>query len=103
MTNSEGNPHYEYVVCVDNDGYEASLEKHKIYRALRDQSAAQDEDLRVVDESGEDYRYPSARFVPIAVPEEVERSLSAAVSGKAVAKETDSLHPIRITLNGAKS
>ena len=77
MTNSEVNLHYEYVVCVDNDGYEASLEKHKIYRALRDQAAAQDQDLRVVDESGEDYLYPSARFVSIAVPEEVERSLAA--------------------------
>jgi len=76
MTNSEGTAQ-SYVVCVDNSGYEASLEKHKIYRALPDQAAAIDEDLRVVDESGEDYLYPSVRFVPIAVPAEVERSLTA--------------------------
>jgi len=76
MTDSDGTGH-SYVVCVDNDGYEVSLEKHKIYRALPDQAASLDEDLRIVDESGEDYLYPSARFVPIAVPAEVERSLAA--------------------------
>ena len=76
MTTPEG-PAHSYVVCVDNRGYEASLEKHKIYRALSDQVAAADEDLRIVDESGEDYLYPSTRFVPIAVPDEVERSLAA--------------------------
>ncbi len=53
------------------------MEKHKIYRALSDKTAALDEDLRIIDESGEDYLYPSARFVPIAVPAEVERSLTA--------------------------
>lgn len=74
MTHSETD--HSYVVCVDNHGYEASLEMHKIYRILPDQAAAGDHDLRVVDESGEDYLYPSARFVPIAVPAEVERSLA---------------------------
>ena len=68
---------HSYVVCVDNSGYEASLEKHKIYRALPDPAAAVDDDLRIVDESGEDYLYPSTRFVPIAVPAEVEQSLAA--------------------------
>ena len=76
MTDSERTVH-SFVVCVDNHGYEVSLEKHKIYRALPDQAAALDEDLRIVDESGEDYLYPSARFVSIAVPAEVERSLAA--------------------------
>ena len=66
-----------YVVCIDDSGYEASLEKHKIYRALPDSTAEVDDDLRIVDESGEDYLYPSARFVPIAVPVEVEQSLAA--------------------------
>ena len=76
MTHSEATDH-SYVVCVDNHGYEASLEKHKIYRVLADKAAARDDDLRVIDESGEDYLYSSARFVPIAVPDEVERSLAA--------------------------
>ena len=67
-----------YVVCVDNDGYAASLEKHKIYRVLPDEDAAAEGDLRIVDESGDDYLYPAHRFVPISVPAEVEKSLAAA-------------------------
>ena len=65
-----------YVVCIDNTDYAASLEKHKIYRVVRDEAARDDGDIRVVDESGEDYLYPTARFVPISVPAEVEKSLA---------------------------
>jgi hypothetical protein len=46
------------VVCVENDGYPASLEKRKIYIALRDASAERHGLLRIVDESGDDYLYP---------------------------------------------
>ena len=46
-----------FAVCIDNSGYPASLERHKIYRVLIDRDAAQEGDLRVVDESGEDYLY----------------------------------------------
>jgi hypothetical protein len=42
-------------VCIENSGYPASLELHKIYRAVPDQDAAREGDLRIVDESGEDY------------------------------------------------
>lgn len=42
------------VVCVDNDGYPASLKLHKIYRMLSEEDTEADGDLRVVDESGED-------------------------------------------------
>jgi hypothetical protein len=48
----------EFVVCLKNDGYAASLERHKIYRVLADPEAEKDGDLRIVDESGEDYLYP---------------------------------------------
>lgn len=65
-----------YVVCIDNTDYTASLEKHKIYRVVRDEAAVEDGDIRVIDESGEDYLYPAARFVTITVPDEVEESLS---------------------------
>jgi hypothetical protein len=64
-----------YAVCIDSSGYPASLEKHKIYRVLPDPVAAADGDIRVVDESGEDYLYAEERFVPIAVPARVHRSL----------------------------
>lgn len=50
----------QLVVCVDNEGYAASLEKRKIYVALRDVAADKHGMLRIVDESGEDYLYPKA-------------------------------------------
>jgi len=65
----------KFVVCINNKDYPASLELHKIYRVLPDEDAASDGDLRVVDESGEDYLYPAKRFVPIAVPDAVQKSL----------------------------
>ena len=43
-----------YVVCVDDADYPASLEKHKIYRVIDDAEAADNGDMRIVDESGED-------------------------------------------------
>lgn len=65
----------KFVVCVNNDDYPSSLELHKIYCVLPDDDAALDGDLRVIDESGEDYLYPSSYFVPIQVPQIVEESL----------------------------
>jgi hypothetical protein len=63
------------VVCVANDGYPASLERHKIYRVLPDEQAARDGDLRIIDESGEDYLYPAAWFASVTVPAAVRASL----------------------------
>ncbi len=67
-----------FVVCVDNTGYPASLELHKIYRTVPDAEAEADGDYRVVDESGEDYLYSQDRFVPIEVPDVVRKSLAHA-------------------------
>jgi hypothetical protein len=64
-----------FVVCVNNADYPASLELHKIYRVLPDEDAEVDGDIRVVDESGEDYLYPAEWFVPIELPQAVEKSL----------------------------
>ena len=64
-----------FAVCVDNRGYPASLELHKIYRIIPDDEAAADGDIRVVDESGEDYLYSADRFVEIEPPQTVRRSL----------------------------
>ena len=64
-----------FVVCIDNEGYPASLELHKIYRVLPDEDAAADGDVRVVDESGEDYLYPATHFSPISVPAVIRESL----------------------------
>ena len=72
------NPHPSFVACVDNSGYLASLELHKIYRVIPDNDAAQDGDIRVVDESGEDYLYSADRFISIDVPKSLERSIRKA-------------------------
>ncbi len=64
-----------FAVCVRNAGYEASLELHKIYALLPDAEAEKESDIRIIDESGEDYLYPADGFVPIDVPDEVEASL----------------------------
>lgn len=72
---SEEKNSLRFVVCVDNDGYPASLELHKIYRVIPDPDAETDGDLRIVDESGEDYLYSAERFVAVELPQSVEDSL----------------------------
>lgn len=65
----------KFAVCVSNEDYPASLELHKIYRVLPDKDAEVDGDMRVIDESGEDYLYPAEYFVLVELPQAVERSL----------------------------
>ena len=65
----------QFVVCINNSEYPSSLELHKIYRVITDDDAVKDGDLRVIDESGEDYLYPAEYFIPIEVPQAVEESI----------------------------
>lgn len=51
------------VVCIDNTGYPASLELRKVYQVLPDSEAKAHGQMRVVDESGEDYLYPASLFL----------------------------------------
>lgn len=67
-----------FVVCVNSDGYEASLERNKIYVALPDAKAELAGDVRVIDESGEDYLFAAKRFVAIELPEAVQASVRRA-------------------------
>jgi hypothetical protein len=69
-----------FVVCVDNHDFPVALELHKIYRTLPDEDAAMDGDLRVIDESGEDYLYPASYFLPIRLPRDTERALVTSFS-----------------------
>lgn len=64
------------VLCVRNDGYQASLDRGKFYVALADRDAALEGQLRVIDESGEDYVYPKSFFATVALPSAVRRLLS---------------------------
>ena len=69
-----------FVICIDNSEYPASLEMHKIYRIMTDEDAEQEGDLRVIDESGEDYLYPAANFVRVEFPADVKIALDKSFS-----------------------
>jgi hypothetical protein len=70
----------QFVVCVKNKQYGASLELRKLYQVVPDDSAARHKQLRVIDESGEDYLYPADYFVAVALPQ---------AAGKAVLRASD--------------
>jgi hypothetical protein len=63
------------VICIRNDGYEVSLERRKIYEALVDTDARKHHQIRVIDESGEDYLFPEDFFVPVQLPRQAERAV----------------------------
>jgi len=71
-------PEHEFVVCLRNDDYPTSLEPRKLYRTIPDVDAIAAGMLRVIDESGEDYLYPSDYFLPIELPQAVEEALRRA-------------------------
>jgi hypothetical protein len=67
-----------FVICIRNDGYSASLEPRKIYQTIPDEEAGKQGQLRVVDESGDDYLYPAEYFVEVELPPAVQAALKAA-------------------------
>jgi hypothetical protein len=62
-------------ICLDNAGYEVSLERRKIYVSIPDARAEKLGLLRIIDESGEDYLYPKESFVAVALPQPVRRAV----------------------------
>ncbi len=62
-------------VCIKNSGYLASLELRKLYEVIEDPDAEKDDMLRVIDESGEDYLFPSDMFVFAPLPAAVEQAV----------------------------
>jgi hypothetical protein len=65
----------KYVICLNNQGYSASLEVRKLYRQLPDTKAEAMHCIRIVDEDGEDYIYPEKLFMPMEVSESVSIAL----------------------------
>ena len=63
----------QYVVCIRNEDYPASLELRKLYPVVPDRAATRVGLRRIIDESGEDYLYPESYFVDIKLPSSVER------------------------------
>jgi len=66
-----------FVVCVSNEGYEASLERLKIYQTVPDRGAAKHAQIRVIDESGEDYLYPVTMFSDIELTPSIRKAVLA--------------------------
>ncbi len=62
-------------ICIKNEGFEASLELRKIYKAIEDLEGQSHGQIRVIDESGEDYLYPEEFFVRVDLPAAVEQKL----------------------------
>lgn len=67
-----------FVLCIKNRGFEVSLEPRKLYQVLPDTEAAKHQQLRVIDESGEDYLYPESYFREINLPQAIQRAVLAA-------------------------
>jgi len=67
-----------FVVCISNSGYEASLERRKLYELRKDASAEKKGLVRIVDESGDDYLYPEEFFLPIDLTHPLRRAILAA-------------------------
>jgi hypothetical protein len=65
----------QFVVCIDNEEYPASLELRKLYQVVADPAAAKHHHVRIVDESGEDYLYPDSYFLTVSLPPSVEKAV----------------------------
>ncbi len=66
-----------YVVCIENEGYLASLELRKLYEVVSDRKSESRGFIRVIDESGEDYLFPASFFMRVAVPDAVRQAFLA--------------------------
>ena len=73
-------PSLRFAVCIKNKGYEASLEKGKLYRVIPDQEAEAHGYLRIVDESGEDNGYAASRFFSIDLPKPLKEAFRKVAS-----------------------
>ena len=69
---------FHFAVCINNKGYEASLELGKLYQVIPDKEADANNLIRVVDESGEDYAFAANRFRMVDVPSIVQKALLSA-------------------------
>lgn len=69
---------HNFVICIENSDYPASLEKRKIYEVVPDEKASKVDHIRVIDESGEDYLYPASCFIDAHLTEAVEYAVANA-------------------------
>ena len=72
---SSSNARSSFAICIRNDDYAASLELRKLYPVLPDEFGDQHDMIRVVDESGEDYLYPSRYFMRVELPRAIQEAI----------------------------
>jgi hypothetical protein len=78
-----------FAICIDNSNYPAALELHKVYRVVTDEDAERDGDLRIIDESGEDYLYPTDYFLQVDFPSNVSATLDRSIARHASARSAN--------------
>jgi hypothetical protein len=69
----------QFVICIKNDDYAASLETRKLYQVIPDADAEKIDQLRIIDESRDDYLYPQEYFVPVNLPNATEKAIIQSV------------------------
>jgi hypothetical protein len=67
-----------YAICVENKDFEVSLEKRKLYEFIPEENLLSKNLIKVIDESGEDYLYPSSYFILMDIPEKIIQQLEFA-------------------------
>lgn len=87
-------PVSSFALCIREQDAE-DLEERKVYQVLPDAAAAREGYLRVIDESGEDYLYPSELFVPVRLPAAIARRLTSSRPAQAVTRRTAAKAPLR--------
>ncbi|MDX2243442.1 MAG: hypothetical protein NW224_22400 [Leptolyngbyaceae cyanobacterium bins.302] len=75
MMETEQTQSIHFALCLNNEGYKASLEVGKLYRIVADEQATAHGLIRIIDESGEDYAFSIDRFYPVQLPQSVENRL----------------------------
>jgi hypothetical protein len=78
MNHKKENRKRKFVVCIDNQNHPASLELRKIYERLPDPDSERHELIRVIDEDGEGYLYPSHYFAPVDLPKQTQEAVDSA-------------------------
>ena len=68
----------QFAICLNNEGYPASLEVGKLYRVIPDAQATTHGYIRIIDENGEDYAFTASRFHMIELPLAVRQALLSA-------------------------
>ena len=64
----------KFVICVNNEAFPLDLTIHKVYRVIPDERADKHGMIRLIDDTGEDYFYPTPMFLPVEVSAQVEET-----------------------------